>query len=94
MTDDLSIEIGSLVSAQTHEGLVELQVGGVTVQLPIPKAREVAQMLTGAIEAAISDQLLVAFLRDKVEISPSGIAKVLRDFRELRQGSRDTVYLQ
>jgi len=89
------LEIGSLLSARTKEGMVELVVDGHKVQMDLPKAREVLGMLTGAIEAAVSDQLLFQFLTGpKIGLPPEAAARALLDFRELRQGSRETVWPQ
>lgn len=86
------IEVGSIYGLKTRQGLVELTVDGATTQMDIPKAREVLEMLHGAIEAAISDELLVRFLSEKVGLTVEKAAAALLDFREMRQGSRTTVY--
>lgn len=88
------IEIGSLLSQQTHEGRIEISIDEHTTQMDLDKAREILGMLSGAIEAAISDQLLFAFLTQKVGLDNDRAARALLDFRELRQGSRKTVYPQ
>ena len=88
------IEIGSILSHRTKEGLVEFVLNGEKTQMDLPKAREVRGMLDGAIEAAVSDQLLFAFLTKKVGLSENAAAAALLDFRELRQGSRSTVFPQ
>ena len=48
-------------------------------------------MLQGAIEAAVSDELMFKFLTQKVGMEHERAAAALLDFRELRQGSRETV---
>ena len=88
------IEIASILSHRTKEGMVELVVNGEKTQMDLGKAREVRGMLDGAIEAAVSDGLLFAFLTTKVGLSENAAAAALLDFRELRQGSRSTVYPQ
>lgn len=87
-----TIEIGSLLSHRTKTGRVELALNDASTQMDLDKAREVVGMLQGAIEAAVSDQLLFAFLTTKIGIAPERAAAALLDFRELRQGSRATVY--
>ena len=74
--------------------MVELTVNGERTLLELPKAREVLSMLSGAIEAAVSDQLLYHFMTEKVGLDQERAAGVLLDFRELRQGSRRAVYPQ
>jgi hypothetical protein len=85
------IELSSLLSSRTKSGLVELSVGHETVQMDIPKARHVLALLSGAIEAAISDELIFRFLHEKMGVSVERAGAALLDFRELRQGSRGTV---
>ncbi len=89
---DSHIEIGSIYGMKTHQGLVELTLDGKKIQMDIRKAREVCEMLHEAIEAAISDGLLVHFLTTKAGLSELCAAAALADFREMRQGSKGTVY--
>lgn len=86
------IEVGSLLSAATKEGRVELVLNGEISQMDLPKAREVVGMLQSAIEAAVSDQLLYTFLTARVGLAPEAASAALLDFRELRQGSRQVVH--
>jgi len=90
--DLTTIEIGTILSNRTKEGMVEFALNGEKTQMDLPKAREVLGMLSGAIEAAVSDQLLFAFLTTKIGLAPETAARALLDFRELRQGSRSTVF--
>lgn len=89
-----SITASSLVSSRTKEGRVEFQLNGELVQLDLEKAREVVSMLQGAIEAAVSDALILKFLVEKVGLGEDAAGAALIDFREMRQGSRETVYPQ
>jgi hypothetical protein len=89
---DTRIEVASILSHRTKEGMVELVLNGEKAQMDLAKAREVIGFLQGAVEAAISDQILFAFLTTKVGISEEKASAVLLDFRELRQGSRSPVY--
>lgn len=88
------IVVSSLLSSRTKEGRVELAVNGELVQMDLAKAREVVSMLSGAIEAAVSDQLLYQFLTQKCEMSNQAASMALLEFREIRQGSRETVFPQ
>lgn len=94
MAEPTRLEIGSILSARTKRGLVELQVNDERVQMDLEKAREVRAMLDGAIEAAVTDELIYAFFTEKVGFDDEKASIVLLDFRELRQGSRGTVYPQ
>jgi hypothetical protein len=87
-----SIEIGTILSHRTKEGMVELILNAEKTQMDLAKAREVHGMLGAAIEAAVSDQLIFRFLTEKVGLSESKATAAMLDFRELRQGSRSTVY--
>jgi hypothetical protein len=89
-----TIEIGTILSHRTKQGMVELTLNDEKTQMDLDKAREVLSMLAGAIEAAVSDGLLYAFLTKKVGMHEDRAARALLDFRELRQGSRSTVFPQ
>lgn len=88
----VDVEIGSILSRSTKEGRIELRVNAETVQMSLDKAREIHAMLGAAIEAAISDQLLFAFLTAKIGLDEREASTAMLDFRELRQGSRDVVH--
>jgi len=93
-TDDglCHLEVATILSQRTKQGMVELTLNREKTQMDLDKAREVRGMLDGAIEAAVSDTLIFAFLTTKVGITEEAAARALLDFRELRQGSRATVY--
>ena len=74
--------------------MVEIVVGSEQMQMDLDKAREVRGMLDGAIEAAISDELIHRFLIERVGMTPETAARALLDFREMRQGSKETVFPQ
>lgn len=89
-----TIEIATILSHRTKEGMVEFTLNGEKTQMDLAKAREVRGMLDGAIEAAVSDALIFKFLTTKVGLSEEKACAALLDFRELRQGSRGTVFPQ
>lgn len=74
------------------EGFVHLRVeypdmpAGVTQMTPA-KAREVAQIIHEAAEAADTDAFLYQFLTRKVDTNPAAALAVLADFRQWRQTS-------
>jgi hypothetical protein len=86
------ITVTSLLSSRTKEGRVELQLNGELTQMDLDKAREVVGILQTAIEAAVSDQMVHAFLTQRGGLSDEQASMALLDFRELRQGSRDRVH--
>ncbi len=90
-TPEEHIVIGTLLSRTTHEGRIEFSMNGELAQLELSKAREIVGMLQSAIEASVSDQLIYQFLVEKVGLSPDKAVYALADFREMRQGSKDTV---
>jgi len=90
-SSDTNVVVSSLLSSRTKEGRVELAVNGELTQMSLDKAREIVGLLQGGIEAAVSDQLIYAFLTTKVGLDPARATAALLDFRELRQGSRDVV---
>ena len=89
---DTNVEIGTLLSQRTKQGMVEVAVNGERMQLDLAKAREILAMLSGAIEAAVSDQLTYEFLTKKINLSDEAASAALLDFREMRQGSRGVVH--
>ena len=74
--------------------MVEFIINGEKAQMDLVKAREVLGMIAGAIEAAVSDTLIYAFLTKRIRLSDEAACAALLDFRELRQGSRETVWPQ
>lgn len=91
---DTTIEIATILSHRTKEGMVEFCLNGEKTQMDLAKAREVRGMLDGAIEAAVTDTLIYKFFTEKIGFDEEKAARVLLDFRELRQGSRSTVFPQ
>lgn len=87
-----SIVVSTLISRATQQGRVEMAVNGEIVQMDLAKAREVAGLLTSAIEAAVSDELLYRYLSTRIALTPEAAAAALLDFWEMRQGSVETVY--
>jgi hypothetical protein len=88
---DWAITINTLLG-RDHEGKIDFSLNGELAQFDMDKAREIVKMLQEAIECAVSDQLMFAFLKDKVGLSPQAAAAALLDFREMRQGSRGIVH--
>ena len=86
------ITVSTLLSSRTKEGRIDFTLNGELTQMDLDKAREVVGMLQGAIEAAVSDELVYKFLTQKIGLEPERASAALIDFRELRQGSRDIVY--
>lgn len=84
------IEIGSILSSRTKRGAVDMTVNRERVQMDLDKAREVLAMLSGAIEAAISDELMFRFLTTNAGLPEADAGRALLDFRQLRQGTRET----
>lgn len=87
-----NITISTLVSRRNGRGMVDFQLNGDLTQMDLDKAREVNRMLSEAIEAAVSDELLCRFLTEKIGLDVDRANAALLDFREMRQGSRDVVY--
>lgn len=92
MSKTSTVEIATILSHRTKQGMVEFTLNGEKTQWDIAKAKEICEMLHGAIEAAISDTLVYSFLTQRVGMSDEKASMALMDFRELRQGSRGTVF--
>lgn len=92
------LELGSMFGWQTKKGYVELTVqtqeARIVTTMSVTKAREVVGMMHGAVEAAISDELMFLFLVQQVGLGEDAAGRALLDFRKLRQGTTDVVYPQ
>ena len=86
--------VTSLYGAKSGKPGVNLQVGEVRLQMDIKSAQKVGLDILGAAEAAISDAAVVRLLVEKIGIDAVRASHVLLDLREMRQGSRDTVFHQ
>jgi hypothetical protein len=82
------IFFSTIMGQQTNEGLVEMSLNEQIVQMDLNKAREVHRMLGEAIEASVSDWLIMRFFTEKIGWDREKAARVLMDFRELRQGNK------
>jgi len=90
-----NLELNVILSSKTKQGMVQLILNGETIsQWDIRKAKEIHGMLGEAIEAAVSDTFIFNFMVTKVGLSEDKAAAMLMDFREFRQGSRETVFIQ
>jgi hypothetical protein len=79
----------SMVSGQTFKGMIQFFLDGeLLIQVDVQKARELQRLLGEAADAAISDELLVRFLTEKVKMPIEKAIYALRDFREMRQGDK------
>lgn len=87
-----NIAFSTILSSRTKTGMIEFSLNDEITQLDLDKAREVHRMLGEAIEAAVSDTLIYQFLTTKVGLGDEQATRALLDFRELRQGSRDTIH--
>jgi hypothetical protein len=87
-----NITVSTLVSRRDGQGKVEFQLNSELTQMDLDKAREVVGMLSAAIEAAVSDSLIVQFLTEKIGLDLDRANAALIDFREMRQGSRGRVH--
>ena len=87
------LELHSIYGAIQKKGLIQLRINGEVISTwDIPKARTIAAMLQECIEAAITDEMLVNFFKQKMDMDDTQCALILRDFRLLRQGQLETVY--
>jgi hypothetical protein len=89
-SDDVAVS--TLLSSRTKTGMIEFSINDEITQWDLDKAREIHGMLGQAIEAAVSDTLIYQFLVTKVGLDDDQASRALLDFRELRQGSRDTIH--
>jgi hypothetical protein len=79
-----TLEITSLVSMRTGDGIVQFELGDTRIQLTIAEARAHALVIIEAAMAAETDALLVRFLHEKVGLAPELATAALGDFRQMR----------
>lgn len=91
----INLEISTILSNRTKEGMINFSLDNgekkIETQWDIPKAKHVVQMLHEAIEAAISDAMIYKFFRERVGMPEEKAVMVVRDFREIRQGSKEVI---
>lgn len=90
--DDGKWLVSSGYGHHSKKGFVLLEADGLRHQLTSAKAKEIADMLATAAEAAISDEIVMQLLRKVGITDPQRLGAILLDLRELRQGSRDAVF--
>jgi uncharacterized protein involved in outer membrane biogenesis len=80
------ITVSSMWGGKTQQPIVTVVLKDVMVQLSINEARDLAANLTGAVEAAISDGLIIRFLTEKVGLDNFKAVVLLKEFRQIRDG--------
>lgn len=85
------IAFSTILSDRTKMGMIEFSLNDAMTQWDLDKAREIHGMLGAAIEAAVSDTLIYRFLTMKIGLDNEQASRALLDFRELRQGAKDSV---
>ena len=90
--DPFRFEVWSVLTAADKRAAIKIAIGDHEFLIDLPKGREILAMMQGAIEAAISDELTYRFLVERVGLPADAAAQALVAFREMRQGSRGTVY--
>lgn len=86
-----NIAFSTILSQRSKMGMIEFSLNDEMSQWDLDKAREIHRMLGEAIEAAVSDTLIYHFLTEKIGLNDDQASRALVDFRELRQGSRQSV---
>jgi len=80
-----SIDVSSLLSDRTKQGLVCLETDKRRIVLPPDDARQLGQQLIQAADAATSDEFIFHFAKDYVKCDESGALKLIREFRRYRE---------
>jgi hypothetical protein len=85
--DEVTITSGFGQTSQ--QGFVELTLNDQRSQMDVKKAREIGLMLIQGAEAASSDAMFVALLKQTGMDQPEAYGQVLLALREIRQGTRE-----
>lgn len=92
---DQRFEVSSGFGHHSRRGYVHIRMGNAEDQMEPAKAIEIAGMLHGAAEAAISDEVFMKLLDEiGIQDTPEQRGSILLKLRELRQGTRGVVYPQ
>jgi hypothetical protein len=82
---DNQLHIGSIFSQQQKIGLVELSIGEFNFQMPVDKAREVANSLLEAAAASEMDEVVWTFFNEYLHTHDDILtARTLMQFRKIR----------
>jgi hypothetical protein len=86
------VTVSSGYGRTSQRGFVELTLDEVRSQMEPKKAREIGLMLIEASEAAMSDEVFIKLLTDRIglDLDDNARGAFLLDLRELRQGTRET----
>lgn len=84
LAGDIPIWVRSMYGAETRQPYVDLQVGNVHTQLPIPQARMVAAWINESAEAATQDAFLIEWMQSALDLDIRQAAAFLMEFREWR----------
>jgi hypothetical protein len=92
---DSTFEVASAFGHHSKAGYVNMRMGAAEDQMTPAKAKEIANMIRDAAEAAIGDECFMKLLDEiGVQDTPEQRGGILLRLRELRQGSRGVVYPQ
>lgn len=81
------LSVSNIVSAQTGEGLVSIELDGkLLARLDIKGAEEFASNVMRAASVAKTEAMLLRFLSQKLGRPINECALILREFREYREG--------
>lgn len=84
-----AVTVSSGFGQKSQRGFVELTINEAMTQMDPAKAREIGLMLLQGAEAAVSDEIFMSLMRDRVGITDAErLGRILLDLRELRHGTR------
>lgn len=83
MSEENTIWASSFVSHRTRKGMVSVRFKDHEVQLSVEEARDFANNLARAAEAAETDEMCLALMGDEVGIH---LIRLMRDYREVKIG--------
>jgi hypothetical protein len=82
------VYVASGYGANTRRPFVSLRVKDVAVMMRPEEAREIAQSLTEASEAALSDMFVIEWVMERIGGTLDQAAMMVREFREVRERRR------
>lgn len=81
------LTVSNIVSAQTGEGLVQLELDGKLIaQLSTDQAEEFSKNVMSCACVAETEAMLFRFMREKVGVTLDKTSAIIHEFRRYRRG--------
>jgi hypothetical protein len=76
--------VSTIFGLRTQKPIVRVEAPALDMQMAPDDARRLGMNLIRAAEAAVSDALMMRFLREKIDAPPDAAVAVLAEWRQMR----------